>query len=77
MQYFIWDQVNCPFVAKGSRKKVLFLMAGPLRPNPPSLSSLMAVEILERWKNGSIFLSLMARPLKEEFLRLPFRDQVN
>ena len=31
-----------------AEKKVLLLMAGPLRPNPPS--SLMAVEILELWK---------------------------
>ena len=27
-------------------------MAGPLRPNPPPPSSLMANEILERWKKG-------------------------
>ena len=30
-------------------KNILF-MAGPLRPNLPPPSSLMAVEILERWK---------------------------
>ena len=36
-----------------SQKKVLLLMARPLRPNPPPPSSLMAVEILERWKKGS------------------------
>ena len=30
------------------QKKVLLLMAGPLRPNPPPPSSLMAVETLER-----------------------------
>ena len=29
------------------KKKVLLLMAGPLKPNPPPPSSLMAVEILE------------------------------
>ena len=60
-------------------------MAGPLRPNPPPPSSLMAVEILERWKKRLkkviFFLMarpitsppfLMARPLREElFLRLP------
>ena len=31
-------------------KKVLVLMAGPLRPNPPTPSNLMAVEILEHWE---------------------------
>ena len=44
-------------------------MAGPLRPNPPPPSSLMAVEKLERWgKKGSkkIYFFLMARPLREE-----------
>ena len=58
-------------------KKVIFLMAGPLRPNPPPPSSLMAVEILERWKKrlkkSFFFLNgpalyptplLMARPLR-------------
>ena len=45
-------------------KKVLFLMAGPFRPNPPTPLELMAVEILERWKKGSkkVLFSLMARP---------------
>ena len=48
----------------GSRKKNSFLMAGPLMPNPPPPpSSLMAVEILDRWKK---------RSLREEFfLQLP------
>ena len=41
-------------------------MAGPLRPYPPPPSSLMAVEILERWKKRFQNLSLMARPLREE-----------
>ena len=72
------------FPYEGSRKKVLFLMAGSLRPNPPTPSSLMAVKILERWKKGSKKNLngpanyppplLMARPLREElsiFLRLP------
>ena len=31
-------------------KKVLLLMARPLRPNPPPPSSIMAIEILERWE---------------------------
>ena len=31
-------------------KRVLLLMAWPLRPNPPPPSSLMVVEILDRWK---------------------------
>ena len=38
------------------QKKVLLLMAGPLRPNPPPPSSLMAVEILERWKTRTIII---------------------
>ena len=41
------------FVHKGSRnKKVLLLMAGPLRPNSPPPSSLMAVGKMERWKKS-------------------------
>ena len=36
-------------MSKGSRKKNILLMAGPLRPTPPP-SSLTAVETLERWK---------------------------
>ena len=35
------------------QKKIILLMAGPLRPNPPPPSSLMAVEIFERLKKGS------------------------
>ena len=42
-------------------KQVLLLMTGPLRPNPHPPSSLMAVEILERWKKkfqeSSFFLN--------------------
>ena len=51
-------------------------MAGPLRPNPPLLSSLMAVGTLENKgsNKNSFFLNgpacpppfLMARPLREE-----------
>ena len=46
-------------------------MAGPLKPKPlpPPLSSLMAVEILERWKKRfekKVTFSLMARPLRED-----------
>ena len=36
---------------KGSRNKKF--MAGPLRPNPSPPSSLMAVENMKNWKNGS------------------------
>ena len=32
------------------QNKILLLMAWPLRPNPPSLSSLMAIGTIERWK---------------------------
>ena len=35
---------------EAATKKSLLLMAGLLRTNPPPPSSLMAVEILERWK---------------------------
>ena len=47
-------------------------MAGPLRPNPPPPSSLIAVEILKRWKKRFQKVpkvpkgSLMARPFREE-----------
>ena len=52
-------------------KKVLFLMAGPLRPNPPPPppSSLMAVGTLERWKKEvpkKVIFSLIARLLRED-----------
>ena len=48
-------------VNKGSRKKkVLFFMAGPLRPNPPS--SLMAFGTLNKKVPKKVIFSLMARP---------------
>ena len=56
------------------QKKVVLLMARPLRSYPPPLSNLMDVGKLERWKKKfeKSFFSLMARPLREElFLRLP------
>ena len=53
---------NCP--PKGSRKKIRLLMARPLRPNPPTPSSLMA----GRWSVGTLekkvkksYFFLMAR----------------
>ena len=72
--------IQIEFFSKGSRKKkVILVMAGPLRSNPPPPSSLMAVETLERWKKRFkkkfVFLNgpalyptplLMARPLREE-----------
>ena len=61
-------------------KKNLLLMARPLRPNPPPSSSLMAVEILERWKRGSkkSSFSLMARPLSPPPLLMdrPLREEL-
>ena len=42
--------IHCFFLFREAAKKNLLLMAGPLRPNPPLSSSLMAVVILERWK---------------------------
>ena len=67
-------------VRKAAKKKVLLLMAGPLRPNPPS--SLMAVGMLERWKKRfqkQLFLNGQALPpppllmaiKRRTFLRLP------
>ena len=35
---------------KESRKKILLLMAGTLRPNPPPPFELNGVKVLERWK---------------------------
>ena len=68
------------------QKRVLLLMAGPLRPNL-SLSSLMAAEIFEHWKKGfqksHFFLNgpalyppppLMARPLREEFFQAEIKS---
>ena len=40
-------------IHKGRRKKVLLFMAGPLRPNPPPPSSLMAVKNWNVEKKGS------------------------
>jgi len=37
-------------MVREAAKKVLPLMAGPLRPNPPPPSGLMADGTLERWK---------------------------
>ena len=54
---------DLPFYEGRRQKKVLALMARPLRPNPPPLSSLMAVVKLERWeKSEKSTFSSMARP---------------
>ena len=47
---------------EAAKKKVLLLMAGPLRPNLPPPSSLMAVEILERWKKRFKFFCFLNGP---------------
>ena len=54
---------TCPI--REAAKKVLLLMAEPLRPNPPPPSSLMAVGKMERWEKRlkKSYFSLMARPL--------------
>ena len=59
----------------GKLQKKVLLLAGPLRPNPLPPSSLMAVEILERWKK--VFFSLMARPLREELFFCCFPKKSN
>ena len=50
-QSVLWQQYEDYSVSiREAAKKVLLLMDGPLRPNPPPHSSLMAVGTLERWK---------------------------
>ena len=60
----ILDRIK--YVQREAAKKVILLLAGPLRPNPPPWA-------LERWNvekkrfQKKLFFSLMARPLREDF----------
>ena len=54
-------------------------MAGPLRPNPPPPSSLMAVGTIERWKKKvkkKVIFSLMARPFTPLLMARPLREEL-